>query len=177
MERCEKILSDNSYLNKNIVDFIWRYGWYAVIDTFKSQRKKFNPPELNALQKFLRTGIDDYFESLGQRLPQVLSRALVYKGDLLRYEHKLIRTEDEVLRLAEECYKRAIVISPLSGSSYYKLACTYDTRNPHITLIFLLRAVSNGSSSAVAHIKKLNTKNLAPHFVDVVRLSQSVFSK
>lgn len=174
MSDCERLLNECSS-NKNIVDFIWKYCFYEVISAFKSTRKRFSSTELEGLQQFLQSGID-YFESLGQRLAYTRYRCLLFKGDLLRYMHKLIKTEDHVLDLAEKCYKEAVKLEPQSGTTYSKLACVYESKRPHIALSFLLRAIANKATSAVGGLQKLNTKNLPSNFSSVFELANSAFS-
>jgi tetratricopeptide (TPR) repeat protein len=153
MSDCEDFLA-----NDKIVDFIWKFCFYEAISSFKSHRKRFTPSELTLLQDFIHSGID-YFDGLGSRSPQTKLRCLLYKGDLLRYEHKLIKTDDDVLEAAEECYKQAVHLDPKSASSYSKLACIYETKSPHIALNYLLRAIINNGSSAISSLLKLSSKN------------------
>jgi hypothetical protein len=174
MSDCEQLIIECPS-NKNVVDFIWKFCFYEVISAFKSTRK-LKSEELDALQKFLHDGIG-YFDSLGQRLDHTRYRSLLFKGDLLRYEHKMIKTEDCVLDSAEECYREALRLEPQAATTYSKLACIHESKRPHIALSFLLRALTNKATSAISSLQKLNTKNMPPTFSSVFELVQSAFSE
>ncbi|KAI6182585.1 hypothetical protein M3Y97_00396300 [Aphelenchoides bicaudatus] len=180
-EKRERMLADCEHLlltelsssNKTNLDFIWKYCFYEVISAFKSQRKRFKLEELDSLQSFLHNGIN-YFESLSERIPCTTYRCLLFKGDLLRYEHKMIKTDDAVLKMAELCYKKAFKLEPQTATTYTKLACVYES-SPHIALNFLLRAIVNKTSSAISTMQKLKNKTLPSQFADVFALAQSAF--
>lgn len=93
----------------------------------------------------------------------------------LRYEHKLIKTEDDVLERAEESYQKAVELEPQNGSSYLKLACIYESKSPQIALNFQLRAIINKTTSAVGSLQKLSSKNVPSTLSSVFKLAQSAF--
>lgn len=172
MADCEEL---NDQLSEKIVDFIWKFCFYEAISSFKSQRKRFTTSELALLQSFIHAGIV-YFDELGGRFIRTKLRCLLYKGDLLRYEHKLIKTDDDVLEAAEECYKQAVQLDPKSANPYSKLACIHETKNPHIAMNYLLRAIINNGSSPITSLLKLNIKNVPCGLENIFEFVQSNFA-